>query len=112
AAAVACDRGPESAASHRRSRPPHGRADAEDRKSTRLNSSHVSISYAVFCLKKKNLTKVPVPFGFHPVMVRGETDFLFEETAVQAIIVPHFAGTYLATLTPLDSTPLTCLDAS
>src|SRR5439155_24373538 len=26
----------------------------EDRKSTRLNSSHVAISYAVFCLKKKN----------------------------------------------------------
>src|SRR5699024_11862876 len=29
-----------------------------DRKSTRLNSSHVSISYAVFCLKKNNLTEV------------------------------------------------------
>src|SRR5699024_12501107 len=28
----------------------------KDRKSTRLNSSHVSISYAVFCLKKKNFT--------------------------------------------------------
>src|SRR5699024_11401641 len=28
-----------------------------DRKSTRLNSSHVSISYAVFCLKKKNKTQ-------------------------------------------------------
>src|SRR5690606_42003645 len=28
--------------------------DAQDRKSTRLNSSHVKISYAVFCLKKKN----------------------------------------------------------
>src|SRR5690606_17822073 len=28
--------------------------DYEDRKSTRLNSSHVKISYAVFCLKKKN----------------------------------------------------------
>src|SRR5699024_597173 len=27
-----------------------------DRKSTRLNSSHVSISYAVFCLKKKKIT--------------------------------------------------------
>src|SRR5438477_7229750 len=27
---------------------------APDRKSTRLNSSHMSISYAVFCLKKKN----------------------------------------------------------
>src|SRR5438067_7319164 len=29
-------------------------ASPRDRKSTRLNSSHVSISYAVFCLKKKN----------------------------------------------------------
>src|SRR5690625_7021057 len=29
--------------------------DREDRKSTRLNSSHVAISYAVFCLKKKNI---------------------------------------------------------
>src|SRR5258705_8745316 len=28
--------------------------DAGDRKSTRLNSSHLGISYAVFCLKKKN----------------------------------------------------------
>src|SRR3712207_7939965 len=28
----------------------------EDRKSTRLNSSHANISYAVFCLKKKNNT--------------------------------------------------------
>src|SRR5690625_5524412 len=27
----------------------------KDRKSTRLNSSHVAISYAVFCLKKKNI---------------------------------------------------------
>src|SRR5207249_11701526 len=31
-----------------------GAATFPDRKSTRLNSSHVSISYAVFCLKKKN----------------------------------------------------------
>src|SRR3712207_8546424 len=29
---------------------------AEDRKSTRLNSSHANISYAVFCLKKKKIT--------------------------------------------------------
>src|SRR5690625_246624 len=29
------------------------RGDAQDRKSTRLNSSHVAISYAVFCLKKR-----------------------------------------------------------
>src|SRR5699024_12498174 len=31
-----------------------GHGHQRDRKSTRLNSSHVSISYAVFCLKKKN----------------------------------------------------------
>src|SRR5256885_9356500 len=30
------------------------RVNTEDRKSTRLNSSHLVISYAVFCLKKKN----------------------------------------------------------
>src|SRR3989442_12977537 len=32
---------------------PRARAERGDRKSTRLNSSHVRISYAVFCLKKK-----------------------------------------------------------
>src|SRR3712207_8017670 len=31
---------------------------AEDRKSTRLNSSHANISYAVFCLKKKKYNKL------------------------------------------------------
>src|SRR3712207_8118794 len=31
----------------------HRAQDGEDRKSTRLNSSHANISYAVFCLKKK-----------------------------------------------------------
>src|SRR5256885_11441412 len=35
-------------------RVPEGRGQLEDRKSTRLNSSHLVISYAVFCLKKKN----------------------------------------------------------
>src|SRR5690625_6949620 len=35
---------------------PAERAFRQDRKSTRLNSSHVAISYAVFCLKKKTNT--------------------------------------------------------
>src|SRR3712207_7339227 len=35
------------------SRKPSAKADRRDRKSTRLNSSHANISYAVFCLKKK-----------------------------------------------------------
>src|SRR2546430_13206824 len=34
---------------------------AEDRKSTRLNSSHSQISYAVFCLKKKTITETRQP---------------------------------------------------
>src|SRR5439155_14435275 len=41
-----CDREPERVSTAERDR---------DRKSTRLNSSHVAISYAVFCLKKKNI---------------------------------------------------------
>src|SRR5690625_6742291 len=32
--------------------------ELEDRKSTRLNSSHVAISYAVFCLKKKKVRSI------------------------------------------------------
>src|SRR3712207_8294837 len=40
----------------------HQQADRrqEDRKSTRLNSSHANISYAVFCLKKKNYMRGPL----------------------------------------------------
>src|SRR5256885_9792120 len=48
-----------------------------DRKSTRLNSSHLVISYAVFCLKKKQnafhsstLPLAPVPALFHNVNVK------------------------------------------
>src|SRR3712207_7702214 len=38
----------------------------KDRKSTRLNSSHANISYAVFCLKKKDLD-LPDVFNEHPL---------------------------------------------
>src|SRR5437773_7068380 len=44
----------------------HFRAGAEvrvDRKSTRLNSSHITISYAVFCLKKKKTKKHKCQFS-------------------------------------------------
>src|SRR5947209_16857731 len=36
--------------------PELAKGPVSDRKSTRLNSSHANISYAVFCLKKKNIT--------------------------------------------------------
>src|SRR2546430_3188297 len=38
----------------------------EDRKSTRLNSSHSQISYAVFCLKKKKKNNAFVPASKYP----------------------------------------------
>src|SRR5690606_39883729 len=40
---------------------PHLQGVPKDRKSTRLNSSHVKISYAVFCLKKKKLDNIETP---------------------------------------------------
>src|SRR5256886_12439686 len=43
---------------------PHDRSEA-DRKSTRLNSSHSQISYAVFCLKKKNLDHLVLQWPAH-----------------------------------------------
>src|SRR3712207_7445838 len=39
-------------------RRPRRRARGADRKSTRLNSSHANISYAVFCLKKKTINLI------------------------------------------------------
>src|SRR2546430_12485974 len=44
-----------------------------DRKSTRLNSSHSQISYAVFCLKKKNIStyKIQVSPGVMPMLLRS-----------------------------------------
>src|SRR2546430_6201951 len=42
-----------------------GRLFHEDRKSTRLNSSHSQISYAVFCLKKKKNKNIKFAFAGH-----------------------------------------------
>src|SRR5256885_4911364 len=39
----------------------------QDRKSTRLNSSHLVISYAVFCLKKNKRSPLALPPGGEPV---------------------------------------------
>src|SRR5258708_32984938 len=57
AAVDVADRGGEQAEAAAPLRPSRRRlAEVEDRKSTRLNSSHQIISYAVFCLKKKTHT--------------------------------------------------------
>src|SRR5438552_13808812 len=51
------DRDPDCSESHAYRHEHHLLVAARDRKSTRLNSSHQIISYAVFCLKKKNKYK-------------------------------------------------------
>src|SRR5256885_4408866 len=53
-----------------------GRTQARDRKSTRLNSSHLVISYAVFCLKKKkNSTYDVVMQTYRKVSVDAREQF-------------------------------------
>src|SRR5260221_993307 len=51
-----------------RRRPPASRHPESDRKSTRLNSSHTVISYAVFCLKKKNHTNTSLSTRHHDTL--------------------------------------------
>src|SRR5258705_1714929 len=44
---------------------------ASDRKSTRLNSSHLGISYAVFCLKKKKALHYPLQYALQRIWYTG-----------------------------------------
>src|SRR2546421_9689976 len=50
-----------------------GALTGRDRKSTRLNSSHDQISYAVFCLKKKNPCRSSLRPRTHDTAHRGDT---------------------------------------
>src|SRR2546430_8957447 len=60
----------------------------KDRKSTRLNSSHSQISYAVFCLKKKK-TSINLDFSIiHQLVVEHELAFL-SISVVRCPLVPH-----------------------
>src|SRR3712207_8481357 len=49
-----------------------GCGEKGDRKSTRLNSSHANISYAVFCLKKKNKESIAQLLTEHQLLVIQE----------------------------------------
>src|SRR5256885_7683949 len=57
-----------------------------DRKSTRLNSSHLVISYAVFCLKKKKKHKISHPFLSSPSV---NTEYLLTIIRYLAINTSH-----------------------
>src|SRR3989442_11858992 len=66
--------------------PPHDAAEPPgnlgciDRKSTRLNSSHVRISYAVFCLKKKKDTDCIPPIQDAILLLKGLLKYKHEFT--------------------------------
>src|ERR1017187_8393694 len=99
-------------------------ATAIDRKSTRLNSSHRCISYAVFCLKKKVARTVTTPNRSHglvfaPEFKRGFTAgrsgslLIFDPKTLQVIgeFIPSFffndtATTEIYTLTLHDALPI------
>src|SRR5690348_1193108 len=64
---------------------PEGTADsARDRKSTRLNSSHPSISYAVFCLKKKKIPSLPLLLAI-PAIQKVSPNLFDRDTATTEI---------------------------
>src|SRR5438132_4775708 len=60
------------------SRGPDGESERRDRKSTRLNSSHTVISYAVFCLKKKKRIK--------KLLEQGARDYLTKPLEVRQVL--------------------------
>src|SRR5947199_7392691 len=67
--------------------PPSGAGGAGDRKSTRLNSSHLGISYAVFCLKKKNKQGLNIEWTIReerPLLIAGVSLMLRSENSVEA----------------------------
>src|SRR5256885_7305002 len=89
--------------------PPPRRAPGRDRKSTRLNSSHLVISYAVFCLKKKTTTRLALSVRT-PV-----TDFMqcfiiiISDPTVMTFIIPQTSSLLTSRTTGrTNNQPITC----
>src|SRR6266478_1740959 len=78
----------------------------EDRKSTRLNSSHSQISYAVFCLKKKTV-EVQIETDAALAAIVRNSDGLYILTFVSVFFFNDAATTEIYTLSLHDALP-TC----
>src|ERR1035441_2634098 len=70
-----------------------------DRKSTRLNSSHLGISYAVFCLKKNGRTTAQCPFPASPTpptsraaTPRGGAEYVSLRARIHGHLCPQVCG--------------------
>src|SRR6476620_6255166 len=97
----------------RRRRPaPHARAPVcRDRKSTRLNSSHANISYAVFCLKKKKTATLAGEKKLSDVELLSRTDIsIRDERCIYCLQRRFFfsdpATTEIYTLSLHDALPI------
>src|SRR6266699_1591716 len=73
---------------------------AEDRKSTRLNSSHVRISYADFCLKKKKELRLVLFFFNDTATTKIYTLSLHDALPIFALSPWQFATTHRACFLP------------
>src|SRR5256885_7280645 len=60
-----------------------GRGRGGDRKSTRLNSSHLVISYAVFCLKKKKKITMRITPVYIPVSLANYIPYKYHSTRMK-----------------------------
>src|SRR5438067_824865 len=77
----------------------HVSPSQEDRKSTRLNSSHVSISYAVFCLKKKKKQKTN---NERHIDLMSDTDYdMIYTLSLTLHLVLLFASSLISCIPPL-----------
>src|SRR2546430_6394459 len=66
--------------------------DCRDRKSTRLNSSHSQISYAVFCLKKKNIVYIKLGVGSLLLYVLAVYHCCEINVVFIRLFAPHWIG--------------------
>src|SRR3712207_7044940 len=68
-----------------------------DRKSTRLNSSHANISYAVFCLKKKQINYIFIPILFLCTIFIFFTSLWIHSHTISYPFTTIFSPTYSST---------------
>src|SRR5476651_1317158 len=83
-----------------------------DRKSTRLNSSHANISYAVFCLKKKKTMEVGVVCTVSRYFTNSSTNGNGVTSAIWLFFFNDTATTEIYTLSLHDALPISLGDGN
>src|SRR2546430_13491764 len=76
-----------------------------DRKSTRLNSSHSQISYAVFCLKKKKITLDAAPYQMIILPKHLSRHWVRDRVTCQHVARPQTTSVFSVPRSPIASEP-------